>query len=59
LKIVLISDPHVAAIPVQDCGEGLIDTRATGLFLVDERKRDKDGHYAQLRRGLVDRLQHA
>ncbi|WP_326607680.1 hypothetical protein OG930_40075 [Streptomyces sp. NBC_01799] len=30
MKIVLMSDPRVAAIPVQDCGEELIDTRASG-----------------------------
>lgn len=30
MKIVLMSDPRVAAIPVQDCGEKLIDIRASG-----------------------------
>jgi D-alanyl-D-alanine dipeptidase len=59
LTIVLMSDPRVAAIPVQDCGEELVDTRASGLFLVDGRKRDPDGHYAHLRHGVLDRLQHA
>ncbi|MFJ6609231.1 M15 family metallopeptidase [Streptomyces sp. NPDC091289] len=54
-----MSDPRVAAIPVQDCGEELVDTRASGLFLVDGRKHDPDGHYAHLRHGLVDRLQRA
>ncbi|MFF2205839.1 M15 family metallopeptidase [Streptomyces sp. NPDC058145] len=54
-----MSDPRVAAVPVQDCGEDLVDTRAAGLFLVDERKYDPNGHYAHLRRGVVDRLQHA
>ncbi|MFF8477162.1 MULTISPECIES: M15 family metallopeptidase [unclassified Streptomyces] len=52
-----MSDPRVAAVPVQDCGEELVDTRASGLFLVDERKYDPDGHFAHLRRGVVDRLQ--
>lgn len=59
MTIVLMSDPRVGAIPVQDCGEDLVDTRASGLFIVDGRKHDPDGHYAHLRRGLVDRLQHA
>ncbi|MEU2109442.1 hypothetical protein [Streptomyces sp. NPDC019507] len=38
-KIVLVSDPRVAAITVQDCGEELIDTRASGLSLVDGRQQ--------------------
>lgn len=59
MKIVLMSDPRVSAIPVQDCGECLVDTRASGQFLVDDRKQDPDGHYAYLRHSLVGRLQHA
>lgn len=59
MKIVLMSDSRVAAIPVQDSGEELVDIRASGLFLVDDRKQDPDGHYAYLRHSLVDRLQHA
>lgn len=59
MKIVLMSDPRVSAIPVQDGGECLVDTRASGQFLVDDRKQDPDGHYAYLRHGLVGRLQHA
>src|SRR4051794_9175846 len=53
-----MSDPRVAAIPVQDCGEELIDIRASGLFLVDQRKQDSDGHFAHLRHGLIERLEH-
>ncbi|NHI05910.1 peptidase M15B and M15C DD-carboxypeptidase VanY/endolysin [Streptomyces sp. KO7888] len=59
MKIVLMSDPRVAAIPVQDCGEELIDIRVSGLFLVDQRKQDPDGHFAHLRHGLIERLEHA
>ncbi|WP_443041104.1 hypothetical protein [Streptomyces sp. B21-102] len=51
MSIVLMSDPRVAAIPVQDCGEDLVDIRVSGAFLVDERKHDPNGHYAHLRQG--------
>ncbi|MFD3563433.1 M15 family metallopeptidase [Streptomyces sp. NPDC058686] len=54
-----MSDPRVAAIPVQDCGKDLVDIRVSGAFLVDERKHDPNGHYAHLRQGVLDRLQHA
>lgn len=59
VNIVLMSDPLVAAIPVQDCGEELVDARACSLFLVDERKHDPAGHYAHLRSGVLDRLHQA
>ncbi|MEU7563755.1 M15 family metallopeptidase [Streptomyces eurythermus] len=55
--IILMSDPRVAAIPVADCGEPLIDVR--GTLLVDDRKADTTGSYAHLRRGVLDRLVHA
>ncbi|MBT1188782.1 hypothetical protein HET69_33570 [Streptomyces sp. CJ_13] len=55
--IVLMSDPRVAAIPVADCGEPLIDVR--GTLLVDDRRADTTGSYAHLRRGVLDRLIHA
>ncbi|MEU5662084.1 M15 family metallopeptidase [Streptomyces longwoodensis] len=52
-----MSDPRVAAIPVADCGEPLIDVR--GTLLVDDRRADTTGSYAHLRRGVLDRLGHA
>ncbi|MFB8310176.1 M15 family metallopeptidase [Streptomyces sp. NPDC055961] len=55
--IVLMSDPRVAAIPVADCGEPLIDVRET--LLVDDRRADTAGSYAHLRRGVLDRIVHA
>ncbi|MGW4271699.1 M15 family metallopeptidase [Streptomyces seoulensis] len=56
--VVLMSDPRVAAIPVRDCGEDLVDVRAHGLT-VDDRKRDGTGAWAHVRRGLLPRLLHA
>ncbi|MFF2537864.1 M15 family metallopeptidase [Streptomyces cyaneofuscatus] len=56
-EIVLMSDPKVAAVPVQECGEPLVDVRRGGLLLVDERQRsDSAGAFAYLREGVLDRL---
>ncbi|NUW40432.1 M15 family metallopeptidase [Nonomuraea rhodomycinica] len=55
--IVLISDPRVAAIPLEDSGEPLVDVR--GRLRVDERMADPGGAYAHLRQGVVDRLERA
>ncbi|GLW08532.1 D-alanyl-D-alanine dipeptidase [Microtetraspora sp. NBRC 13810] len=52
--IVLISDPRVTAIPVEEMGEPLLDVR--GRLLVDDRLADEQGAYAHLREGLVSRL---
>jgi D-alanyl-D-alanine dipeptidase len=54
---VLISDPLVTSIPVEDVGEPLVDLR--GLFAVDTRLADDEGAFAHLREGLVTRLQEA
>jgi D-alanyl-D-alanine dipeptidase len=53
--IILMSDPKVAAVPVQECGERLVDVRGPGL-LVDGRKQDGTGAFAQLRTTVLDRL---
>ncbi|CAL9361435.1 D-alanyl-D-alanine dipeptidase [Streptomyces sp. enrichment culture] len=49
-----MSDARVAAIPVHDCGEPLVDVR--GTLLVDDRKADSTGSFAHLRQGVLDRL---
>jgi zinc D-Ala-D-Ala dipeptidase len=54
--IVLMSDPVIAALPVRECGERLVDVRADGQFLVDPRHQDPEGHFAHVREGLVGRL---
>ena len=53
--ILLLSDPRVAAIPIAETGEALLDVREAGLRL-DGRKRDETGAYARLRSGVVERL---
>lgn len=56
-EIVLMSDPKVAAVPVRECGEQLVDVRRGGALLVDERKRQGSaGAFAHLREGVLDRL---
>jgi D-alanyl-D-alanine dipeptidase len=52
--IVLISDPRVLAIEVRDCGEPLVDLRAT--VRVDDRRGDADGAFARVRSGVAARL---
>ncbi|WP_155361615.1 M15 family metallopeptidase [Acrocarpospora macrocephala] len=55
--VVLISDPRVAGVPVEECGEVLSDVR--GRLRVDDRLADPAGAYALLREGLVTRLEAA
>lgn len=54
--ITLMSDPRVAAIPVEECGEELVNVRAAGSLLVDVRKEDGTGAFHHLRSGVLDRL---
>lgn len=57
--IVLMSDPRVAAVPVAECGEQLVDVRACGALLVDTRKQDPADAFAYLREGVLARVLHA
>ncbi|XVQ88331.1 M15 family metallopeptidase [Microbispora siamensis] len=54
---VLISDPRVTSIGVNECGEKLSDVR--GRLRVDGRLADPAGAYAHLREGLLARLEEA
>lgn len=55
-EIVLMSDPQVAAIAVQECGERLVDVRHTSSLLVDARRQDPTDAFAYLREGVLERL---
>lgn len=57
--IVLIADPRVAGLPVNEIGEELVDVRGSAVLRVDSLKDTGDGAYAYLRLGLVERLQAA
>ncbi|MFI8348428.1 M15 family metallopeptidase [Streptomyces sp. NPDC085596] len=59
MSVVLMSDRRVAAIPVRECGEPLVDVRAHGALRVDPRKHDAAGAFAHLRQGVLHRLLHA
>ena len=54
--MLLLSDPAVAAIPVRDSGEPLLDVRDASDLLLDHRKADGDGSWARLRQGVLERL---
>ncbi|MCI3274201.1 M15 family metallopeptidase [Streptomyces cylindrosporus] len=54
-EIILMSDARVAAIPVQESGESLVDVR--DALLTDDRKHeDSHGAEVHLRRGVLERL---
>ncbi|MFR0355468.1 M15 family metallopeptidase [Streptomyces sediminimaris] len=54
-EIILMSDARVAAIPVRESGERLVDVREA--LLVDDRKHeDSQGAGVYLRQGVLDRL---
>jgi D-alanyl-D-alanine dipeptidase len=55
---VLMADPRVAAIPVEDNGERLVDLGEAG-FLLDARYVDVAGAYRLLREGAAEALAHA
>ena len=55
-EIVLMSDPKVAAVPVVESGERLVDVRHDGRLLVDPRKQDPADAFAHLRAGVLQRL---
>ncbi|GLF98253.1 M15 family metallopeptidase [Streptomyces yaizuensis] len=54
--IVLMSDPQVAAVPVRECGEPLVDVRSASQLLIDQRRSDPAGAFAHLREGVAERL---
>ncbi|MFC8952669.1 M15 family metallopeptidase [Streptomyces sp. NPDC057101] len=58
-EIILMSDPRVAAIPVAECGERLVDVRRYGSLLIDSRKQDPADAFAYLREGVLERLMKA
>src|SRR5688500_17383080 len=53
-EVVLIGDDRVAAVPIHDSGEQLVDCR--NVLRVDGRRADSRGFHAHLRAGVVERL---
>jgi D-alanyl-D-alanine dipeptidase len=57
--ILLMADPRVAAVPVHDCGEELVDVRSCGTLSLSAFRADDLGDFAQVRAGVLDRLARA
>lgn len=55
--IISIADPAVAAIPVHECAEPLVDV--SGLLRVDDKRGDPEGMFTLIRAGVRDRLEQA
>ncbi|MEV0599591.1 nitrilase-related carbon-nitrogen hydrolase [Streptomyces sp. NPDC050315] len=56
-RITLMSNPAVAAVPVMECGEPLLDVRTAAPELrISGTRQDAPGAFAQLRTGVVERL---
>lgn len=55
-EIILMSDPKVAAVPLRECGERLVDVRCSGQLLIAGRRRDRTGAFAYLRERVSERL---
>lgn len=53
---VSLSDPRVAALPVRECDEPLVDLRDTPAIRLDGRLADGLGAYAHVRLSVADRL---
>ena len=49
-----MSDPRVAAVPVRECGEQLVDVRDHGLLLDTRKQHDSDSFFF-LRAGVAGR----
>ena len=54
--MLLLPDPVVAAVPVSECCEELLDLREHSDLMVDTRKQDEAGAWSRLRVGVFDRL---
>ncbi|WP_052488930.1 M15 family metallopeptidase [Streptomyces sp. 150FB] len=54
--MILLSDPRVAALPVHECGEPLVEVGTLPGIRLDPRERDAAGAYGRVRRGVGERL---
>ncbi|MDV9174030.1 M15 family metallopeptidase [Streptomyces sp. W16] len=57
--MILLSDPKVISIPVQDCGEPLAEIASAPAIVLDPRERDEAGAYGRIRIGVLKRLRSA
>ncbi|MEU9138767.1 M15 family metallopeptidase [Streptomyces sp. NPDC048404] len=54
--MIVLSDPKVINIPVQDCGEPLAEMASVPALVLDPRERDEAGAYGRVRTGVLERL---
>ncbi|MCT1384770.1 dipeptidase [Brachybacterium sp. p3-SID1565] len=54
--MLLLSDPRLLEIPVEDTGEPLIDLTDVSDLRIDDRKADPEGAWRRLRRKVAERL---
>ncbi|MEW9534296.1 M15 family metallopeptidase [Microbispora sp. NPDC049125] len=54
--MILLSDPAVSRMPIEESGEALLDLRTVPALRLDTRMADEEGCYAHLRLSVVDRL---
>ncbi|MBC3761271.1 M15 family metallopeptidase [Quadrisphaera oryzae] len=57
--VIVMADPRVAAVPVRECGEPLVDAAGSTHLRVDHRMADEHGHWRLLRAGVLERLERA
>jgi zinc D-Ala-D-Ala dipeptidase len=55
-EIVLMGDPRVAAVPVREVGEELLDVRDCEMLPVSGLRADEQGAFAHVRMDVLDRL---
>ena len=55
----VLSDPRLRAVPVEECGEPLAEVTAAPELRLDPRERDPLGAYGRVRSGVLDRLREA
>lgn len=54
--VVLMGDPRVAALPVEECGEDLVDARELAQLRVADHPDPRSEAYSFMRRSIAERL---
>jgi D-alanyl-D-alanine dipeptidase len=56
VDVMLITDPRVVRVPIEERGDALVDLSDVGSLLLDLRKRDVNPDYSLVREGLANGL---
>lgn len=54
-----MADDRITSIPVEECGEPMIDVATDASIRIDRRASDPEGSFRFVRRGVLDRLHKA